>query len=31
MIFKCKTELADYLVSKSVPLRTAHEIVGKSY
>ena len=23
------TELADYLVDKNVPFRTAHEIVGK--
>lgn len=27
--FSNATELADYLVSKSVPFRTAHEIVGK--
>ena len=27
--FSNATELADYLVSKNVPFRTAHEIVGK--
>ena len=27
--FSNATELADYLVSKHVPFRTAHEIVGK--
>ena len=27
--FSNATELADYLVSQSVPFRTAHEIVGK--
>ena len=27
--FSNATELADYLVDKNVPFRTAHEIVGK--
>ena len=29
MIFSNATELADYLATKGIPFRQAHEIVGK--